>query len=230
MSASPAEITTLLDLAQDPANRGAREDLYRLIEAELRRIARARLGEQPQVHSFCTTELIHEAWVRLVGRQGPHGQPRWQSRRHFFAATSLVIQNLLIDHYRKLVTRPREWQSGLLQHLPDRASAPPTAEVERAERYLALYEALQRLEHCDPNAAEICRLRCFGKLLPLLIGSDPLVPDTETGPQGMKLQDIADQLGIPLSTVHSRWKRAVLFLSRQLEAFAPDGLAAEIAP
>jgi RNA polymerase sigma factor (TIGR02999 family) len=214
-------VTALLQLAQDPANQWAREDLYRLIEVELRRIAHARHAEQPQARSFCTTELVHEAWVRLLGRGAPSGEPRWKDRRHFFATASLVVQNLLVDHYRKLVNRPRLVEGDRLHRLPERAEAPGGA-LDQAERFLALHEALERLQRSDPNAAEVCRLRCFGKLLPLL-GRDSPAQDTDPAPQGMKLQEMADHLGIPLSTVHSRWKRAVLFLSRQLQGFAPEG-------
>src|SRR5262249_33606055 len=192
-----------LELARDPTNQQAREELYRIIETELRRIAHARLKEQPHVRSLCTTELIHEAWVRLLGNKAPHEEPRWANRRHFFAATSRVIQNLLVDHYRKLLDRPWQLDSALLQNLPDREGTSPPAEVQQAERFLALHEALERLDRHDPNAAEICRLRCFGNLLPGLFGQEPPA-------RGMKLQEIADELRLPLSTVHSRWKRAAV--------------------
>ena len=219
------EITDLLQLAQDPANQRAREDLYHLIEVELRRLAHARHAEQPQARSFCTTELIHEVWIRLIGKDGPADEPHWKHRRHFFATASLVVQNLLVDHYRKLIKRPLLVDSARLQRLSDRAARSPGEEVEQAERFLALHEALERLEQSDPNAAEICRLRCFGKVLPLLLGQDSPSQGTTPAPQGMKLQELADHLSIPLSTVHSRWKRAILFLSHQLRGFAQEEFA-----
>jgi RNA polymerase sigma factor (sigma-70 family) len=230
VSALPSGVTALLQLAQDPANQRARDDLYQLIEAELRRIAHARAVEQPDVRSLSTTELIHEVWLRLLGMDCPDDPPRWKSRRHFFATASLVIQNLLVDHYRKLVSAPRLLESGLLQNFPDRAGANPADEMEQAERFLALHEAVQKLEACDPNAAEICRLRCFGKLLPILFETGRPAEDCEPVQHGMKLREMADYLGIPLSTAHSRWKRAVLFLSRQLHSIAPEGLSEEVAP
>src|SRR5262249_29999896 len=151
---SAQDITELLRLARDPANQQAREDLYRVIEAELRRIAHARHAEQPLVRSLCTTELIHDVWIRLVGKVGSAEDPRWKDRRHFFATASLVVQILLVDHVRKLIHRPVWVDHDQLQHLPDRGSGRPEATIEQAERFLALHEALNRLEQSDPNAAE----------------------------------------------------------------------------
>jgi RNA polymerase sigma factor (sigma-70 family) len=222
------EITQLLELAQDPSNQAARDDLYRRIEADLRRIAHARRVEQPHVHCASTTELIHEVWVRLLGKTGPETEPRWQSRRHFFATASLVIQNLLVDHYRKVINGPRVLESGLLESLPDRGGLDPAQEVERAERFLVLHQALQALEADDPNAAVIVRLRCFGKVLPLPFAPEQIADARDLNSQGMKLQEMAEYLNIPLSTVHSRWKRALLFLNRHLPSDVHEGFAEEV--
>lgn len=224
MSSPNWEITHLLELAQDPANRQAREELYRLIEAELRQISRARRNEQPHVRSYSTTELIHEIWIRLLGKAAVNEPTQWKSRRHFFATSSRVIQNLLVDRYRKLVREARAPHDRPVAG----SETTPLEELERAERFLALHDALERLDQSDPGAAEVCRLRCFGKLLPLLLGDEQ--PGERPSPAGQELtlQETADQLGVPLSTAYSRWKRAVLFLSRELRGFAPEGFSEEV--
>ena len=127
---------------------------------------------------------------------------------------------MLFRSYRKRLNHPQLVESDRLERVSDHAAHGPEEEVAQAERFLALHEALERLEKSDPNAAEVCRLRCFGKELPFLFGQ-------HSAHKGMKLQELADWLGLPLSTVHSRWKRAVLFLSNQLQGFAPEDVAKE---
>src|SRR5438270_67290 len=141
-----------------------RKDVPRRNEADARTVSavsvtNARETEQPQVQSFCTAELIHEIWVRLMSKGGPDEERFWKDRRHFFATASLVVQHLLVDHYRKRLNRPLLVESDRLQRVSDRAVCRPEEELEQAERFLALNEALERLDQSDPNAAAICRLR-----------------------------------------------------------------------
>jgi RNA polymerase sigma-70 factor, ECF subfamily len=51
-----------------------------LVYAELRRMARRYMGQQPAGHTLQTTALIHEAYLRLVGQE----EKRWENRAHFF--------------------------------------------------------------------------------------------------------------------------------------------------
>ena len=73
-------------------------------------------------------------------------------------------------------------------------------------------------------------LRCFGNLLHLLFERGQPPQGVVSGPQEIRLQDLANYLGLPVSTVHSRWKRAVLYLRRELQSFAPEGAPGEVGP
>src|SRR5262245_56948025 len=135
MRPSETDLTTLLHRAEDPTNGAARTELYNRVEVELRRIAYARRAEQPLLRSVETTELIAEAWEKLVGDSPQH----WHDRRHFFATVSLVIQNRLIDHFRRRRGAPRRLDSDLLRKVPARECDGAEA-AEQCERYLALFE------------------------------------------------------------------------------------------
>src|SRR5262249_46467139 len=61
---------------------------------ELRRIARARLNRERADHTLAPTDLVHEAFMKLV----PVERVDWKSRAHFFAIASRAMRNVLIDH------------------------------------------------------------------------------------------------------------------------------------
>jgi RNA polymerase sigma factor (TIGR02999 family) len=89
------EITELLA----GVRRGDREALNRLVplvNAELRRLARSRLRGERSGHTFQPTDLIHEAYLRLL--QG--SQPEWESRAHFFSVAARLMRQILTDHAR----------------------------------------------------------------------------------------------------------------------------------
>ncbi|HEU4762819.1 MAG TPA: ECF-type sigma factor, partial [Gemmatimonadales bacterium] len=61
---------------------------------ELRRMAHRQLsGERPD-HTLCTTDLVHEAYLKL----GRLERIEWQSRAHFFAGAAQAMRRVLVDH------------------------------------------------------------------------------------------------------------------------------------
>jgi RNA polymerase sigma factor (TIGR02999 family) len=75
----------------------ARAALVRLVYPELRRVARKCLGAQPGDHTLQGTALVHEAYLRLVGRNSV----QWKDRVHFFAVASRLMRGILVDHTRR---------------------------------------------------------------------------------------------------------------------------------
>lgn len=216
MRPSEMDLTTLLHLAEDPTNHAARAELYNRVEVELRRIAHARRVDWPAVRGVETTDLVHEVWLKLA-RTTTH----WHNRRHFFATVSLVIQNLLFDYFKKLPAGPQRLDSDLLRKLPARDWDGPRA-AEQRERYLALFDAIDRLQQHNPNAAEVFRMRCFASLDPILEASEAAERQRHPSDHWLTLQQVADYLDLPLTTVFSRWKRALHFLETELRGFAPE--------
>ena len=136
---------------------GNQEALNRLIAIvyhELRRFAQHYMGSQRLDHSLQATELVHEAYLCLVGNGGPD----WQDRAHFFAVAAQVMRNLLVDHAR---ARQRLKRGGGGKTQLDEAFA--LAAVQN-EEVLAVHEALERLADLDPRQEKIVELRYFGGL------------------------------------------------------------------
>ena len=72
----------------------ALEPLLARVYRELRRIARHRLRRERAGHTLAATELVHEAFLKLV----PLERVDWRNRAHFYAIASRAMRNVLVDH------------------------------------------------------------------------------------------------------------------------------------
>lgn len=147
------EITELLA----EVRRGDREALNRLaplVNAELRRIARSRLRAERTGHTLQTTDLIHEAYLRLLRGS----QPEWENRIHFFSIAARLMRQILTDHARARGRQKRGWNVNVsLEHAGDLAAHSPSA-------LIALDSALDALLQVDPRKSRAIELRYFGGL------------------------------------------------------------------
>ena len=85
----PQQVTEILQ-AWKGGDRSAAERLMPLVYDELRAMAARYLrGERPG-HTFQTTDLVHEAYLRLVGQQ----RVDWQERAHFFAVAAKMMRRV----------------------------------------------------------------------------------------------------------------------------------------
>ena len=75
------DATIILEAIQRGERRAA-EELIPLVYQELRHLAASRLAHQPPGQTLQATELVHEAYLRLVATEAQG----WDGRRHFFAA------------------------------------------------------------------------------------------------------------------------------------------------
>jgi RNA polymerase sigma factor (TIGR02999 family) len=144
------EWTRLLERA------GAREDAWRevfpLVLDELRAMAARRMEGERKGHTLQATALVHEVWLRLFA----NGEPELASRRHFFAAASRAMQEILTDHARRALARKRGGEHRRLT-----LSGVDIAGTDDPRRALEVADAVDRLEKQDPRAAEVARLRLF---------------------------------------------------------------------
>ena len=147
------EITELLG----EVRRGDREALNRLVplvDAELRRLARSQLRAEREGVTLQPTDLIQEAYIRLL--QG--AQPEWESRTHFLSIAARVMRRILTDHARARTTQKRDRNANVtLQHAGDLAPRTPSALV-------ALDGALDALARVDERKSRAVELRYFGGL------------------------------------------------------------------
>jgi RNA polymerase sigma factor (TIGR02999 family) len=151
-----SHVTQLLE-AIDRGDARATDELFPIVYDELRRIAQVKIAAEKPGMTLGATELVHEAYLRLVGNgEAPHG---WNSRGHFFAAAAEAMRRILIDHARRRQALVRGGDR-------DRV---PLSEIERQtavqdQRLLELDEALTRLEADDEQKATLVKLRFFAGL------------------------------------------------------------------
>ncbi len=137
--------------------RGDREALDRLVplvNAELRRLARSRLRSERTGHTLQPTELINEAYIRLLqGRQ-----PEWESRTHFYAIAARLMRQILTDHARARNSQKRDGNANVtLDNAGDLAA-------QTSSTLLALDDALEALVKVDERKSRAVELRYFGGL------------------------------------------------------------------
>jgi RNA polymerase sigma-70 factor (ECF subfamily) len=120
---------------------------------ELRGMA-CRVRRQRADQTLQTTDLVHEAYVRLA----EHGPERYANRAHFFGSAKRAMRAALVDRTRKRRAKKRggDWQRVPLDDMHSE-SAP-----ERD--FQALHEALSRLNAFDSHLRRIVELRYFAGL------------------------------------------------------------------
>ena len=149
------EVTQILAAAEAGDPKAAAE-LLPLVYDELRKLAAARLADEKPGQTLQATALVHEAYLRLVGKdQSAHP---WNGRGHFFAAAAEAMRRILVDNARRRSAGKR-W-AGQRISLDEVEIAVP----ERPDDLIDLDQALIALEKTDRTAAELVKLRYFAGL------------------------------------------------------------------
>jgi len=157
-----------------------------VIYRELRRIARRYRAREHHEHTLQTTEIIHEAYLKLIDQSGTD----WQDRNHFFAVASRVMRNLLVDYARAKNFQKRGGGAEKIS-LEDVALFMPGTD----EKILALDEALNNLAKFDERKSRIVELRYFG---------------------GLSAAETGEVLGVSEITVKREWLKAKAWLYHEL--------------
>jgi RNA polymerase sigma factor (TIGR02999 family) len=155
-----SDVTRLLD-AVGQGDPKAAEELLPLVYEELRRLAAARMAQQPPGQTLQPTALVHDAWLKLSAHSGS----RWRDQRHFFRAAAEAMRQILIDRARRRL-RLRHGEGRQRVGLEQIQIAAP----EKDEVLLQLDEALAELRAVSPERAEIVNLRFFAGLSETEIG------------------------------------------------------------
>jgi RNA polymerase sigma factor (TIGR02999 family) len=177
-----SDVTRLLD-AVAAGDRKAAADLLPLVYDELRKLAAARMAGESAGHTLQATALVHEAYLRLVGRGDDQ---RWDGRGHFFAAAAEAMRRILIESARRKHGPKRGGDFTRHDLDPDQP-----ASTDAHPRLLALDKALDRLAAIEPRAAEVVKLRYFA---------------------GLTIADAAAALGISPRTADNDWAYARAWL------------------
>lgn len=131
----------------------ARDRLFALIYDELRGRARRQLGDMPRV-TLCTTQLVHEAYLKLAAKP-----LNLNDRAHFFRLTAQVMRQVLVDHLRE---RNAQRRGGGESHVT--LSSDSIAGEALSLDVLALDRALRDLEEDAPDLADLVELRLLAGL------------------------------------------------------------------
>jgi RNA polymerase sigma factor (TIGR02999 family) len=164
----------------------ALDRLFPAVYDELRRMARGRLRHERADHTLGATELVHEAFFRLVKLD----RIDWRGRAHFLAIAAQAMRNVLLDY---AVQRGAQKRGGgarpvTLERLEVAADVP-------TEELLALCEALDRLERLEPRQARVVECRFFA---------------------GLSLDETAAALSVSPATVSRDWTIARAWLHAEL--------------
>jgi RNA polymerase sigma factor (TIGR02999 family) len=186
MAASTPHAVTELLLAWSQGEESALERLIPLVYAELRRIAHRYMNRERCGFTLQTTELVNEAYLRLIDTS----QVRWQDRAHFFAISAQLMRRILVDFAR---TRGYLKRGGGAH----RTSFDEAAVVspERGSDLVALDDALQALATKDARKSRVVELRFFG---------------------GLSVEETAEVLKVSPDTIHRDWRLAKAWLARQM--------------
>jgi RNA polymerase sigma factor (TIGR02999 family) len=150
-----ADVTRILS-AIEQGDSHAAEQLLPLVYNELRKLAAQRLAQEKPGQTFEATALVHEAYLRLVGNGA---EPRWDNRRHFFAAAAKAMRRILVDNARRKQTH-KHGCGRQRRDLDGEALVAPEPNVD----LLVLDAALNRLAEQDPLKAKLVELRYFAGL------------------------------------------------------------------
>jgi RNA polymerase sigma factor (TIGR02999 family) len=156
------EVTRILSAIEhgDPY---AAEQLLPLVYDELRKLAAQKLARDGPDQTLQATDLVHEAYLRLVrpanGSGDRPGERHWDGRGHFFAAAAEAMRRILINRARdrRRLKRGGGWRRLRLEHIDISLAEPP-------DELLLLDGALDQLAKEDPACAELVKLRFFAGL------------------------------------------------------------------
>ncbi len=149
-AASPGDITIVLNQAVG-GDTQARERLYKLLYAELLRLARSHLAGASAV-SLNPSVMVHEAYLRMLRREAVP----MRDRRAFFAYASSVMRSVLIDHVRE---RRADKRGG--GEAPITLNTGVLGQAIAAEDFTRLNDALQSLRQVDDRCFQVVEMRYF---------------------------------------------------------------------
>jgi RNA polymerase sigma factor (TIGR02999 family) len=166
----------------------AAAELTTAVYPQLRQLARRYLLAERKDHTLQTTELIHEAWLRLFGST----DLAVQDRNHLMALMATQMRRALVDY-----ARHRNATKGPGGAIHVTLASSEDVGIRADEDVLAIDEALTALEAVDARASKVVELRFFA---------------------GMLEAEAADALGISLSTLKRDWAFARAWLYGHLSS------------
>jgi RNA polymerase sigma factor (TIGR02999 family) len=191
------DVSQLL-VAIEQGDTASADKLLPLVYEELRNLAAARLANENGGQTLQATALVHEAFLRLVGRdhqQESASEMLWNGRGHFFGAASEAMRRILVENARR---KKRVRHGGAIQQqfLQDNDAIAVPVDESQEERLLALDAALSRLLVLHPAIGQLVKLRYFA---------------------GLTTEQSAQALKISARTAKRQWAYAKAWLRREID-------------
>lgn len=190
MAQQDRDITALLGELQ-AGDQEAVDALFPLLYDELHVMARRRLRDERGDHTLNPTSLVHEAYLKLIDQT----RTNWQNRAHFFGIAALAMRRILINYARRRNAERRGGDAEVVTLVDG-----DVMREARPSEFIALDEALERLERMSERAGKVVMMRFFA---------------------GLTQEEIAEALGVSVPTVQRDWTTARAWLSRELSGFSP---------
>jgi RNA polymerase sigma factor (TIGR02999 family) len=168
--------------------RGALDALFPLVYQSLRDAASRLLRNEDRGHSLKTTDLVHEAYLRLVHRD----KVSWHDRAKIVAVAAKAMRRIVVDHARH---GRRAKRGGKRVRISLDAACFAVYERDGSPDPIALDEALEQLNAVDSRAAQVVEMRFFA---------------------GMTVEEIAAALDVSVSTIERDWRYARAWLFEAL--------------
>lgn len=186
MDTPPPDVTELLH-EWSQGDPSALERLIPLVFEDLRQIASRLFKRESEGHTLQPTALVNEMYFRLMDQK----TIRWANREQFFGVAALLMRRILVD-YAKGRHAAKRGSGAVKLPLED---ALGLSDSQKDIDFVELDQALSRLEELDPRQSKIVQMRYF---------------------TGLSHEEIAELLGVSVTTVKREWSTAKLWLRREL--------------
>jgi len=159
---------------------------------ELRRLA-ATIKRGSSNVTLSATGLVNQAWIKL--RRSPDFVAT--SPLHFKRVAGRAMRQVLYDAAKQQQADKRGGDQLFVTF--DESVAGPAQTATSADELLRLEEALKELEKIGPQQAQIVDCRFYG---------------------GMSVDETAEALGVPKTTIEREWRAAKAWLAHRVRAGA----------
>jgi len=187
------ESLTQFLLSASDCHGNASVKLFEVAYGELKKLAHHKLKHIGSAETLNTTSLVHEAYIKLFN----HGRLEAENRAHFFALCAKIMRQILVDHYRKKSAEKRGGnqpaQSLESHHVS--VDSQYARNENSGEQLLDLDAALGKLEKLNSRLSTVIECKFF---------------------VAMRDEEIASYLGVTDRTVRNDWRKARMWLSREL--------------
>lgn len=180
-----SQITHLLNDIKE-GDKSKANELLPLVYEQFRSLANNYFRRENKGHTLQPTELVHEAYMKLVDQD----RVDWKGKTHFFAVGAQAMRRILVDHARSKNRIKRG--SGVPKLSLDEEL---TISTEREDDLIFLDDALIRLEQIDERQAKIVELRFFG---------------------GLNVAETAEELGLSKRTIEKEWTMIKAWLRKEI--------------